>query len=223
MSTVWFTSDLHVRHKLVACERFDRAHRDFIFPAVHRSKEEWERIAVGWHDAELARQWDAAVSEDDTVIVVGDITSGGSAAQRFALDEWLPQRPGTPILVPGNHDGVHGLNRTSEKWFRTYAERFKHISPFLRRRIAGRNVMVSHFPYDGDGTHSSADRYTQYRLPDEGLPLIHGHTHSEARVSRSARGTLQINVGIDAWGMAPVPLSEIEWMIQTDTSANQVG
>lgn len=217
MSTVWFTSDLHVRHKLVARERFDRAHRDFIFPAVHRSKEEWEKIAVEWHDAELARQWDAAVSEDDTVIVVGDITSGGPAAQRFALDEWFPHRPGKKILVPGNHDGVHPSNRDADKWFERYSKRFTFVAPFARRKVVGRNVMVSHFPYNGDHTHE--DRYTQYRLADEGLPIIHGHTHSEARVSRSARGTLQIHVGVDAWGMAPVPLREIEWMVEADQSA----
>lgn len=214
---VWFTSDLHVRHKLVARERFARARRDFT-PAFYVSDAEYDDMAVEWHDSELARQWDSRVASDDTVIVVGDVTAGSSKDQRHFLDEWLPNRPGNVILVPGNHDGVHGSNRDADKWFQPYAARFKAISPFLRRRIVGKNVMMSHFPYDGDGEHSKAERYTQYRLADEGLPLIHGHTHSESRVSRSKRGTLQIHVGVDAWGMAPVPLREIEQMVEADNS-----
>lgn len=214
MSTVWFTSDMHIGHKLVARERFDRAHRDFVFTAVHRSPEEWDRMAVEWHDATLAKNWDAAVSKDDTVIVVGDITSGASTAQRFALDEWFPARPGRKILVPGNHDGIHPSNRDADKWFARYAKQFAFVAPFSRRKVAGRNVMLSHFPYNGD--HTPEDRFTQYRLVDEGLPVIHGHTHSENRVSRSNRGTLQIHVGVDAWNMAPVSLVEIERMVSAD-------
>ena len=46
--------------------------------------------------------------------------------------------------------------------------------------------------------NKEVDRYTQWRLPDEGLPLLHGHVHHAW-----ARWHNQINVGVD---FSPYPL-----------------
>ena len=66
---------------------------------------------------------------------------------------------------------------------------------------------MSHFPYDGDHVEGG-DRATQWRLHDEGVILLHGHTHSADRVSLSRAGTTQIHVGLDAWGLRPVALGQ---------------
>ena len=58
--------------------------------------------------------------------------------------------------------------------------------------------MVSHFPYSGD--HSEESRYDQWRLPDFGVPIIHGHTHSSEILSHSPNGTPQINIAWEAVG-----------------------
>jgi len=48
------------------------------------------------------------------------------------------------------------------------------------------------------------DRYAQFRLRDEGIPLLHGHVHESFRERRTKKGTWGINVGVDWWGYAPV-------------------
>jgi calcineurin-like phosphoesterase family protein len=72
-------------------------------------------------------------------------------------------------------------------------------------------VNLSHFPYDGD-SHGD-DRYSELRLEDRGVPLIHGHTHNpNQKATVSNNGTPQFHVGWDAW-LEPVPETRIvEWL-----------
>jgi uncharacterized protein len=59
-----------------------------------------------WHDhaARMAENWDALVSEDDVVLVPGDL-SWAIKLDEAKLDlEWIGKRPGLKILVKGNHD-----------------------------------------------------------------------------------------------------------------------
>lgn len=60
----------------------------------------------GWtdHPAPLAAAWDAAVTPEDLVLVVGDI-SWATRPPEVAEDlAWLHARPGRKILLKGNHD-----------------------------------------------------------------------------------------------------------------------
>jgi calcineurin-like phosphoesterase family protein len=203
---VYFSSDLHIRHKLVAKLRAD------MVGVAFASDDE----TVAWHDHYLATRWDALVKSDDQVWVLGDISGGGKGSQLNAL-EWIARRPGEKHLVPGNHDGIHPSSRDSHKWFPEYLQVFSSVQPFARRKIAGRSVLLSHFPYEGEGERGGGDRFTQYRLRDEGLPVLHGHIHSTVKTSRVAErggedwmaGTLQLHVGLDAWNLAPVHLDEL--------------
>lgn len=195
MSRVFFTSDLHLEHEHVATTR------GFSTTATH--------------DAELAYRWDATVRPEDDVWVTGDVCVGGSALTKRAL-EWVNRRPGVKHLVPGNHCRVHPHHRDSHRWQRTFMElAFESVQPFARRRIDGQDVLLSHFPYVGDS--GPEERYTQYRLPCEGLPIIHGHTHSRSRYSQvdhyvGEGVTLlvpQVHVGLDAWDLTPAPLEAV--------------
>lgn len=195
MSRVFFTSDPHLEHDLVACLRgFSTSEA---------------------HDAELAYRWDATVRPEDDVWVLGDVCVGGSALTKRAL-AWIGQRPGVKHLVPGNHCRVHPHHRDSHRWQRTFMElAFESVQPFARRRIDGQDVLLSHFPYAGD-SGGGPDRYTQYRLPCEGLPIIHGHTHSRSRFSQVdyhidgvTRLVPQVHVGLDAWDLTPAPLEAV--------------
>lgn len=206
MSNVWFTSDLHIGHELVAVQRFQPSQIDG--PA-----------AIAWHDATLARVWDGSVGKDDQVWVLGDLSAGGPEATAYALN-WIADRPGTKHLVPGNHCPVHPMYRDAHRWQSAYQQVFASVQPFARRKIAGRSVLLSHFPYAGGGDHTTDERYTQYRLQDEGLVLLHGHTHSAEKVSWVGpagfplASTLQIHVGVDAWEMRPVHLDEVAVLIE---------
>lgn len=205
MSTVFFTSDLHIGHQLVVNERAARA--GVVLPAVYRTQAETDKIMNDWHSRALASNWDKTVSDEDTVIVVGDIAASSAAKLREAL-RWVGARRGKKKrLLAGNHDRVHGSHRDAFKHYAQFMEVFESVESFARMRVEGTEIMVSHFPYDGD--HSEKDRYTQYRLRDEGIPIIHGHTHSTDKVSLSANGTRQVHIGVDAWNLTPVSLSEV--------------
>lgn len=184
-ATVWFISDLHIGHQLVAGLRgFDD---------------------VTAHDNYLAAQWDSCVGDDETIWVLGDISSGGSAAQRNAL-AWLKNRPGVKHLIAGNHDGIHPMHRDAHKWHAQYQDVFVSVAQSARRRIHGQEVLLNHFPYQGD---QPWHRHDQWKLPDYGVPVLHGHTHLSDTESLSLKGTRQIHVGVDAHDFRPVSIEYV--------------
>lgn len=201
MTAVWFTSDLHIGHEKVAVDRF--------LPSLIDGT-----AAIKWHDAMLAYHWDVNVGRDDHVWLLGDLSAGGSEVTAYALN-WVADRPGIKHLIAGNHDHVHPMHRDAHKWQPAYLKVFASVQPFARRRIAGRSVLLSHFPYVGD--HTETDRHTQYRLRDEGEWLLHGHTHSIAKWA-GWRHSRQIHVGVDAWGMRPVRIDDVAALLNEDTS-----
>lgn len=186
MPDTWLTSDTHLGHEKVA------RIRGF--------------ATCDEHDRFIARAWDRRVSPDDTVWVLGDIALNG---WRDRLS-WFATRPGVKHLVLGNHDRAHPLNRNAQAHLRTYLEVFESVQLAARVRHQGRSLLLSHFPYDGEGETrtGSTDRATQWRLPDEGELLLHGHVHDGVRQRPSNAGTPMIHVGLDAWGLAPVRLHE---------------
>lgn len=199
MTKRWYSSDFHIGHRLVAGIRG--------FGSV-------ENPDTDAHDAYLAEQWDRVVAPDDTVYVLGDIAINPKRGA-FA---WFRERPGKKILIAGNHDEVagfrsKGLNaRMRPEWSDTFAA----ISDFAFLKIGGRRVALSHYPYEGEGDRDIPDRMSEVRLRDEGLPLLHGHTHARHMAHMSASGTPMFHVGLDAWGLNLVPESSIvEWLDYT--------
>lgn len=181
--SVWFTSDLHIGHRLVAGTRgFDAADE---------------------HDAALAAEWRSRVRHSDHVWVLGDLAVSSPAR---ALG-WIADLPGIKHLVSGNHDKCHPMHRDAHNWQRRYLEVFASVQPFARRKIAGLDVLLSHFPYLVD---REEPRYMQYRLRDEGAWLLHGHLHVAERTTSER----EIHVGVDAWELAPVSLDTIASRIE---------
>ncbi|WP_277212307.1 metallophosphoesterase family protein [Isoptericola croceus] len=192
-ANVWFTSDVHFGHEYVARLRgFDTAaeHDEAVCDALH-----------------------GHIGPKDTVWWLGDLaTSAPGRALSF-----IGALEATHHLVAGNHDRVHPMHRKAHNHQRDYLEVFASVSAAARRRIDRREVLLSHFPYDtGDdqADHPAADgtpqvRHTQWRLPDEGRWLLHGHTHLADQV----RHDHQIHVGWDAWSR-PVHLDEIAELIR---------
>ena len=162
--------------------------------------------SVDEHDTLLAERWDAVIRPHDVVWVLGDLATGSGAPARNAL-EWIAERPGRKRLIAGNHDPIHPMHRDAARSAAAYDAVFEWVAPFARIKHCGVELLLSHFPYDGD--HTEGERYRQYRLHDFGVPLLHGHTHSSAVHSVSAKGTPQIHVGVDAWNLAPVKLDRV--------------
>lgn len=158
----------------------------------------------------LVKNWNETVSPKDTVFHLGDVALGPI---RDSL-EHIRRLNGDIRLVVGNHDRNFRLAKRSgglepEEWDAEYVSYgFKAISPASAFVSDGVGFMLSHFPYDGD-SHGE-DRHAAARLPDEGVALIHGHTHSTGDpLSFSAKGTPQYHVGVDAHDYKPVSEEKI--------------
>ena len=166
---------------------------------------------VDAHNASIAKNWDKVVSENDTVYVQGDIAIN----PRKGAFEWLRERPGRKVLIAGNHDAVAGFHSKAinEQQKPEWAETFVAIRDFAFLKINGHRVALSHYPYDGEGDREMEDRLTEVRLRDEGIPLLHGHTHAHHQAHTSAAGTPMFHVGLDAWNLNLVPETTIaEWL-----------
>lgn len=177
----WFTSDLHFGHEMVA------RHRGF--------------INADEHDQEIFENWHKKVKADDTVYVLGDVTL---RHPELAL-EVLNDLPGVKHLVAGNHDPVHPMHRHSYKVQRDWLNVFASVQQTATKRIGGHRVLLSHFPYTADRDEI---RYPQWRLPDLGAWLLHGHTHGPERLHGH-----EVHVGLDAWDFTPVPEHVIAQLI----------
>ena len=196
----WYTSDLHFGH-----ERAATKHRGF--------------SSVDEMNATLIENWNATVSPDDTVWILGDFAMG-------KIDTTLGiarQLNGYKFLVPGNHDRCsishHSEHKTPEKrdkwrqWVGRYeevglgviqAEAFPRFAIAIpRSHVGGRQLWLSHFPPYGD--HTDDERYVEFRprIP-AGDWSIHGHVHELWR-SRDR----MINVGVDQWGYRPVSQEQV--------------
>ena len=129
-------------------------------------------------------------------IGAGGWDRGSLNATRNAIN-LLATLPGTKRLILGNHDPAHPMYRDSHKHMAMYYPTFDSVQLHARKSVGGTRVLMSHMPYSGD--HSETDRFEQWRLPDLGEPLIHGHTHHWYALSQSSTNTLQINVAWEAW------------------------
>jgi calcineurin-like phosphoesterase family protein len=187
MGEVWFTADTHFSHRAMA-----------------RDGKGWRPFdTVTEHDEYLIEQWNKTVRPDDQVWHLGDV---GLGSEHYVLDCVL-RLNGTKHLIAGNHDPVWPGHRHSYKSQRDWLEVFSSVQAFARRRLAkGEDVLLSHFPYTGD--HHAEERYSEYRLHDTGLPLLHGHVHREW----SVRGR-QINVGVDVHEWRPITLGEVRALV----------
>ena len=159
------------------------------------------------YEALLAENWDSRVKKDDLVFVLGDIAMNPN---RGAFG-WLDARPGRKVLISGNHDEVHPMHSKAMNVMPKWLRHFESVWPFLRVKFAGQSALLSHFPYTGEGSRDIPDRHVEYRLRDEGVPLLHGHTHSTTEIDHGH----QLHVGLDSWNMELVHEKSIEDWIRT--------
>lgn len=177
MAKIFLWSDLHLGHRYVAALR---GYDD-----------------VAEHDAALADAWASAVGPRDTVWVLGDVCLGNFETKAAPL---LSRLPGQKHLVLGNHDEGHPAHRGWLNRQRRYHPVFDSVHTAASVRHGGSQVLLSHFPYDGD--HEDVEeRFAQWRLPDLGAELLHGHLHETRTLAER-----QLNVGVDVFPGGPVEL-----------------
>lgn len=194
--TVWFTSDLHLGHTRIV----ELSHRPF--------------KTIQEHDKALASRWAGSVRPDDIVWVLGDISVEGSYKHALGL---LKSLPGRKRLITGNHDQAWVGKNDWMRFLPAYQEVFEVVTPWARTKVQGTKVVMSHFPYLGD--HTEGSRYDEYRLKltQDSKPLIHGHVHSQQKLTWTPFGNgymkPQIHVGVDAWDYRLVSDSEVSELL----------
>lgn len=183
---VFYTSDPHFGHQKVSEIRGFNSTED--------------------HDASIVETWSRQVNNKDVVYVLGDLAMSN---HEYALD-LIKSLPGTKHLIPGNHDPSHPMHRRSKtRHLRDALSVFDTVQPFVHSKLAGVYFAMSHFPYEswGDGQDRPGSRYNQWRLPDLGLPLLHGHTHGTEKAHDN-----MFHVGWDAWKRLVTQEEVIEWL-----------
>lgn len=200
----FLTSDPHFGHRNVIkyCKRP-------YAPVYEMESEEISMESVQRMNEDLIARWNSVVKPGDRVIVLGDFSLG----KQWVTDV-VPRLNGEKELIAGNHDWVHPIHykkpEKGEKMRKLYYEAgFKSIALEGKLEIAGQTVNLHHMPYAQGGDHTEAgERFTKWRLEDNGLWLLHGHVHDAWKI----KGRM-INVGVDVWNYTPVHISEIEKII----------
>jgi calcineurin-like phosphoesterase family protein len=185
--TTWFTADLHLGHRNII-RYCDRPFAD-----------------VDEMDRALIDRWNEVVADDDEVWVLGDFALGTIAHSLPKAAELA----GRKVLVAGNHDRCwSGYGRKAERWVQRYLDAgFDEIRQGTQTmELAGRQVLLCHFPYEGDS--QDKDRHVSDRPVDRGQVLLHGHVHE-----RWAVHDRMINVGVDARDFRPISAPDIEHLI----------
>lgn len=183
MSNHHFTADLHLGHKFVAELRgFDD---------------------TAEHDEVILDGIRSSVQKNDILWILGDY----SVAKHFEARGALRRIPCRKILIPGNHDPEHPMHRQAWNQQLESMATFGAILPYQRIRLNKINFLMSHLPYHGEGDHTPGNRFNEYRLPNEGMPLLCGHVHDAWRFKSN-----QFNVGVDVNGFRPVKANTvIDW------------
>ena len=196
MGTTWFTSDLHLGHPFVAELRG--------FADVER------------HDRVILDNLMSCLRPGDTLWFLGDISSGWGPQEERALSLFdatlrpLRDHPDKPLalhMISGNHDTSHPLHKDAYLRQPRFLEVFDSVQAAQSAQWREQEVWFSHFPRPGYDHEGMDSRHDELRLD---VPfLVHGHLHSAQPVT----GQGQVDVGVDAWDLAPVKQSKVEELL----------
>jgi calcineurin-like phosphoesterase family protein len=194
---IFYTADMHFFHANIL---------------AHVPTRPWSTVEA--MNAGLVERWNATVSPGDTVWVLGDVALSSSKLGPVA------ELNGRKLIVAGNHDAcwsersqwLSGVRRYGEAGFCEVFESGAVRNQLIGPSATAREVHLAHFPYEGD-SRGGEDRYVDHRLVDDGTPLLCGHVHDAWTWKRTARGTPQVNVGVDVWDWRPVPEATLASML----------
>lgn len=188
-SRVFVTSDLHLNHRRL-CSSYED-HFDIV--RHYATTDEM--------NDDIVKQWNATVTDDDIVIFLGDTmmnTPGSQCADIFA-EYYNKLHFKHMYMVRGNHD------------FTLFKKLNQRIDEFPRITLVPDYILLEHINkvylfqhYDFTDTEFGQP-FVLNKLVSEGCHidyLVHGHTHSEAKLSNTNRlDDLEVQncVCWDAW------------------------
>lgn len=166
----YFISDIHFCHKNIPKFEETRSHFGEDVDLMNET---------------IINNWNAVVTNEDTVNIIGDVGIGAQAG----IVACVQRLNGKLKLWPGNHDHGNLLKRLEN-------EACIEVMPYMTKmKTHGIVVFVTHYPMD------IGERPNLFN--------IHGHIHGMPSRLRN-----QINVGIDQdWGLPfgqPIPKEMVE-------------
>ena len=229
----YFTSDPHFGHSFIA------ALRGYVFPEMadkydlhtitdvqqnfhkvrrcHDFATEGPLVNIEQHDQDIIDNINNVVGVDDTLYILGDLSSGHKKAAMRACECHIASLnvPKENLhLILGNHDYCKNFDfaQFALGFFETVQER-----ALIVMDINGvqQKVMLSHFPAYQDVEEQAKTTSDSFKtrhihmsphLPNDTL-LLYGHTHSNQKDEFGNPNALHI--GLDAWGLKPVAENEI--------------
>lgn len=135
-------------------------------------------------DEELIRRWNGAVSEEDTIYVLGDV---GCHCAPLPVEQ-LTQLRGHKHLIRGNHDMVLQEQKS-------LLDHFETVSDYLEITDGGIRITLCHYPIV----------YNQFGY------MIHGHLHNVRKELFQVLAQLPrvLNAGVDLNNFVPVTLETL--------------
>ncbi|MDN6439401.1 MAG: metallophosphoesterase family protein [Corynebacterium nuruki] len=184
MGQQWYTSDLHLGHRLVS---------------GLRGFEDTDE-----HDRAILGNLREALRPGDVLWCLGDLAVGSPTRAIDLLGALFEETGVTAHLIAGNHDACHPMHRKGYLHQQAYLTCFASVQPYQKMVWAGEDVWLSHFPRPGHDHEGMASRHDELRLD---VPLlVHGHLHSD----RPVTGPGMVDVGLDAWELRPVPRDRVQ-------------
>lgn len=172
MSKFFVTSDQHFNHENIIkyCDR--------PFSSVEEMNEK------------MIKRWNAVVSKDDTVFVLGDFFMG----RLTEIEDILSRLNGHIMLVEGNHDKDNRITTM------TSCGNVKNLGPLCIVDYRSINIVMCHYPIDFDlrGMVSKTSKK---------MVFLYGHIHNLAPKGLD-RGCFY-HVGVDTNNFTPVDLDSI--------------
>lgn len=169
---IYLTSDLHFNH--VNILKYEPVNRPF------ETLEEMNETLIA--------NWNAKVSAEDTVYVLGDLAMGTVEASRACIE----RLNGKIILIRGNHD--------SPKRIKMYEELGIEVHDIYYLPYKGRYFILCHFPI-------ASEEFIKMVIQDNSEVVnLYGHVHGNAPKGY-VNGTF--HVGVDTNDLAPISIQEV--------------
>ena len=179
---VWITSDTHYGHKNIV--RGTTNWRTQAGEVPVESTRDFQTIEqMNWRIIDGINNF---VSQDDTLIMLGDVSFGGFENIDIFLDRLICKNI---HLIIGNHD--HHIENNRED----IQNRFLSVNHYLEFKINDRNFVLCHYPLQS------------WHGLNKGVIHLHGHVHLPE--NRKFGNGKRMDVGVDGNGMDPYNIDDI--------------
>lgn len=179
---VWITSDTHYGHKNIVRGTTNWRTQDGEVPV--ESTRDFQTIEqMNWRMIDGINNF---VSQNDTLIMLGDVSFGGFENIDIFLDRLICKNI---HLIVGNHD--HHIENNRED----IQNRFLSVNHYLEVKINDRSFVLCHYPLQS------------WNGLNKGVIHLHGHVHLSP--NKKFGNGKRMDVGVDGNGMDPYNINDI--------------